>query len=134
MGPRASDPASGPAAAALSTNREVAADRRIRIRKPAAFMLRTNACRQTSKVAIAMVAGRGGRTCRLYTWRRPAEIFLYAFDLLELDGQDFQREPIETRKATLTSLLRNSLPGLRLNEHLIHPGDTVFRHACKMGL
>jgi bifunctional non-homologous end joining protein LigD len=32
------------------------------------------------------------------------------------------------------SLLRRSLPGLRLNEHLLHDGELVFRHACKMGL
>jgi ATP-dependent DNA ligase len=38
------------------------------------------------------------------------------------------------RKATLASLLRRSLPGLRLNEHLAHDGESVFRHACKMGL
>jgi hypothetical protein len=44
---------------------------------------------------------------------RPAEIFLYAFDLLELDGQDLRREPLETRKATLASLLRGCGPGLR---------------------
>ena len=37
-------------------------------------------------------------------------VFLYAFDLLELDGQDLRREPLETRKATLASLLRGSLP------------------------
>ena len=49
---------------------------------------------------------------------RPAAIFLYAFDLLEFDGQDLRREPLETRKATLASLLRGSLPGLRLVEHL----------------
>jgi bifunctional non-homologous end joining protein LigD len=61
-------------------------------------------------------------------------VFLYAFDLLELDGQDLRREPLETRKATLASLLRRSLPGLRLNEHLAHDGESVFRHACKMGL
>jgi bifunctional non-homologous end joining protein LigD len=60
--------------------------------------------------------------------------FLYAFDLLELDGADLRREPFETRKATLASLLRGCLPGLRLNEHLAQPGDLVFRHACKMGL
>jgi hypothetical protein len=36
-------------------------------------------------------------------------------------------------KATLARLLRGSLPGLRLNEHLAHDGDVVFRHACKMG-
>jgi bifunctional non-homologous end joining protein LigD len=62
-------------------------------------------------------------------------VFLYAFDLLELDGQDLRREPLETRKATLASLLlRGSLPGLRLNEHLAHDSERVFRHACKMGL
>jgi bifunctional non-homologous end joining protein LigD len=62
------------------------------------------------------------------------KVFLFAFDLLELNGTDLRREPIETRKATLASLLRGSLAGLRLNEHLTHPGDVVFQHACKMGL
>ena len=61
-------------------------------------------------------------------------VFLYAFDLLELNGTDLRCEPLETRKATLASLLRRSLPGLRLNEHLAHDGDSVFRYACKMGL
>jgi hypothetical protein len=32
-----------------------------------------------------------------------------------------RREPIETRKATLASLLRNGKPGVRLNEHIAHP-------------
>jgi ATP-dependent DNA ligase len=66
--------------------------------------------------------------------RQDARVFLFAFDLLELNGQDLRREPLETRKATLASLLRGSLPGLRLNEHLTHDGESVFRHACKMGL
>ena len=61
-------------------------------------------------------------------------VFLYVFDLLEVDGTDLRREPIGTRKATLASLLRGSLPGLRLNEHLTHPGDLVFQRAHKMGL
>ena len=53
--------------------------------------------------------------------RKPTgkHVFLYAFDLLELDGQDLRREPIETSKATLASLLRGSLPGLRLNDQPI---------------
>ena len=71
---------------------------------------------------------------RLRYRRQDARVFLFAFDLLELNGQDLRREPLETRKATLASLLRGSLPGLRLNEHLAHPGDVVFQHACKMGL
>jgi ATP-dependent DNA ligase len=67
--------------------------------------------------------------------RNEPQAFLYAFDLLELDGADMRREPIEVRKATLASILRKSRHGLRLNEHLEHPeGDAVFRHACKMGL
>jgi bifunctional non-homologous end joining protein LigD len=71
---------------------------------------------------------------RLRYQRDDRSVFLLAFDLLELDGQDLRREPLETRKATLASLLRGSLPGVRFNEHLIHDGGVVFRHACKMGL
>jgi ATP-dependent DNA ligase len=49
--------------------------------------------------------------------RKPSgkHVFLYAFDL---NDTDLRREPLETRKATLASLLRRSLPGLRLNEQL----------------
>ena len=66
--------------------------------------------------------------------RNEARAFLFAFDLLELDGLDMRREPIETRKATLASLLRNGKPGVRLNEHIAHPnGAAVFHHACKLG-
>src|SRR6476661_3603506 len=50
--------------------------------------------------------------------RNEAAAFLYAFDLLELDGTDLRREPLEVRKATLASILRKTLHGLRLNEHL----------------
>jgi bifunctional non-homologous end joining protein LigD len=66
--------------------------------------------------------------------RNEARAFLFAFDLLELDGLDMRREPIETRKATLASILRKSLPGVRLNEHTADPkGALVFQHACKLG-
>jgi len=34
-----------------------------------------------------------------------AKVFLYAFDLIELDGDDLRREPLAVRKATLASLL-----------------------------
>jgi len=37
--------------------------------------------------------------------RNEAVVFLYAFDLLELDGTDLRREPIETHKAA--SILRS---------------------------
>ena len=64
-----------------------------------------------------------------------SEALLYAFDLLELDGQDLRREPLEMRKATLASILRKARHGVRLNEHLEHPaGLAVFQHADKLGL
>jgi bifunctional non-homologous end joining protein LigD len=60
---------------------------------------------------------------------------VFAFDLLELNGTDLRRGPIEVRKATLARILRKSRHGVRLNEPLEHPeGDVVFRHAWKMGL
>jgi ATP-dependent DNA ligase len=71
--------------------------------------------------------------------RKPSgeHVFLYAFDLLELDGQDLRREPLETRKATLASLLCGSLPGLRLNQHLAQcsamPASSAARASCRSG-
>jgi bifunctional non-homologous end joining protein LigD len=62
-------------------------------------------------------------------------VFLYAFDLIELNGDDLRRDPLEVHKATLASILKKAAPDLRFNEHLEHDdGEAVFRHACKMGL
>jgi bifunctional non-homologous end joining protein LigD len=32
-------------------------------------------------------------------------MFLYAFDLIELNGDDIRRDPLQVRKGTLTSIL-----------------------------
>ena len=54
---------------------------------------------------------------RLRYRRQDATVFLFAFDLLELNGQDLRREPIESRKRELSKLLRWSAQiGLQLNE------------------
>jgi bifunctional non-homologous end joining protein LigD len=66
--------------------------------------------------------------------RRHDRYVLYVFDLLELDGRDLRRHPIEDRKAALAKLLRDAKLELQLNEHIDEPGDIVFRHACKLGL
>jgi bifunctional non-homologous end joining protein LigD len=71
---------------------------------------------------------------RLRYRRQDARVFLFAFDLLELNGQDLRRAPLEVRKRQLATLLRAAKIGLQLNEHISEPGDVVFRHACKMGL
>ena len=36
--------------------------------------------------------------------RHDAGVFLYAFDLIELNGDDLRHEPLDTRKATLASV------------------------------
>jgi len=61
-------------------------------------------------------------------------IFLYAFDLIELNGDDLWRDPLEGRKATLEIILTKAGLGIRYNEHMTGDGETVFRHACKLGL
>ena len=67
--------------------------------------------------------------------RHDDTVFLYAFDLIEFNGDDLRREPLETRKTTLASVLRRASTGVRLNEHLEHEdGALVFEHACAMGL
>jgi ATP-dependent DNA ligase len=67
--------------------------------------------------------------------RHDATVFLYAFDLIELNGDDLRRDPLEVRKATLVSVLAKAGAGIRLNEHIEHEdGATVFAHACKLGL
>jgi hypothetical protein len=54
-----------------------------------------------------------------------------AFDLLELDGRDLRREPIENRKALL-KLLRGSHLSIVLNEHFTAPREKRSRHSRKL--
>src|SRR5215469_12878749 len=59
---------------------------------------------------------------------------LPVFDLLELDGQDMRREPLEVRKGALRAVIKAGTGGIRFNEHCDDlPVDVVFRHACKLG-
>jgi ATP-dependent DNA ligase len=66
--------------------------------------------------------------------RHDSDAFLYAFDLIELNGHDLRRDPLEVRKATLASIVAKASPGIRFNAHMQGDGPTVFAHACKMGL
>jgi bifunctional non-homologous end joining protein LigD len=66
--------------------------------------------------------------------RKQAPTFLYAFDLIELDGEDMRRRPIEERKRGLARLLRISTVGIELNDYLDHhDGEAVFAQACRLG-
>jgi len=60
---------------------------------------------------------------------------LCAFDLLELDGRDLRRRPIEERKGLLAKLLHDSDSdfSIVLNKHYEEDGAVVFREACRLG-
>ena len=42
--------------------------------------------------------------------RNDDSTFLYAFDLIELNGDDMRRDPLEVRKATLASIVAKASP------------------------
>jgi bifunctional non-homologous end joining protein LigD len=58
---------------------------------------------------------------------------LYAFDLIEHDGDDLRNRSFLERKAVLARLLRDVEAGILLNEHIAEDGATVFAHACRLG-
>ena len=65
--------------------------------------------------------------------RHGDDAVLIAFDLIELDGEDLRRTPIEQRKRTLAKLVRRPHAGIVLNEVFEGDGDILFTHACKLG-
>jgi bifunctional non-homologous end joining protein LigD len=71
---------------------------------------------------------------KLHSRAHNDRVFLYAFDLLEVGGVDLRVEPLEERRGRLQYLLRNvTKAGVQLNEHIDGDGQTIFRHACKLG-
>jgi bifunctional non-homologous end joining protein LigD len=67
--------------------------------------------------------------------RHDASVFLYAFVLIELNGDDLRRGPLVVRKTILASMIKRTDPGIRLCEHLEQEdGAIVFAHACRIGL
>jgi bifunctional non-homologous end joining protein LigD len=74
------------------------------------------------------------RSSAFATVNHDESIFLYAFDLIELNGDDLRPDPLEGRKAMLEITLAKAGPGIRFNEHMKGDGETLFLHACKFGL
>jgi ATP-dependent DNA ligase len=83
----------------------------------------------------AIVSGESGLAVfeLIRSWRHDHAAVLCAFDLLEVDGEDLRRLPIEVRKAGLAQLLREPSPGIALNRWFAVGGDIVFAQACKLG-
>jgi hypothetical protein len=65
--------------------------------------------------------------------RHDSSAFLYAFDLIEINGDDLRGDPLEVRKATLANIVAKTGHGVWFNDHIEEDGETVFRHACKLG-
>jgi ATP-dependent DNA ligase len=63
-----------------------------------------------------------------------SEAMLYAFDLLELDGEDLRAMPLGDRKKRLARLVGRRRRGIVLSEHTAEDGATIFQQACKMDL
>ena len=71
----------------------------------------------------------------LRTRRSGHAVVLYAFDLIEHDGDDLCSLSLLQRKRRLAKLLgKSQRRAMRFVEHLAGDGPTVFRHVCKLGL
>ena len=76
-----------------------------------------------AQTSFARLAGRGHHS---------VPVFLYAFDIVWLDGQDVRQLPLRTRKR----LLRGALAfhdGVRLTPYRNEAGEALFAEACRKG-
>jgi bifunctional non-homologous end joining protein LigD len=82
-------------------------------------------CDESGLAVFELIRGHGSKTSAV----------LCAFDLLELDGRDLRRRPIEERKGLLAKLLhdRDSDLSIVLNQQYEGDGEIVFSLACKLG-
>jgi bifunctional non-homologous end joining protein LigD len=80
-------------------------------------------CDRNGLAVFELIRGHGSK----------ASAVLCAFDLLELAGQDLRRHAIETRKALLAELLKESHLSIVLNEHFDEDGALVYDAACQLG-
>jgi ATP-dependent DNA ligase len=68
--------------------------------------------------------------------RRGSDAVLFAFDLIEHDGNDLRDLPLIDRKWRLGKLIGKAKKwrAIQFVEHLTGDGPTVFEHVCRMGL
>jgi bifunctional non-homologous end joining protein LigD len=71
---------------------------------------------------------------KLHSRANDAAVFMLAFDLIEVDGDDIRGLALIERKIRLRKLLARSRGGIVFNDHLEGDGATIFAHACKLGM
>ncbi|MDF7773649.1 DNA ligase D [Sphingomonas sp. AOB5] len=64
----------------------------------------------------------------------PDTIDFFAFDLLELDGEDLTGRPLAERKARLRDILPDGNPRLRYSEHIVGSGEKLLHSFCEASL
>lgn len=75
--------------------------------------------------ALKEALGTGGQSHRFV---------FYLFDLVHLDGFDLRAAPLIDRKRVLAELIRDVGQPILYSDHLEEKGETMFDHACKIGL
>jgi bifunctional non-homologous end joining protein LigD len=58
---------------------------------------------------------------------------LFAFDLLELGGEDIGKLPTIERKERLEALLAHAAPPIHIADHVIGAGEKLYRAMCEAG-
>jgi bifunctional non-homologous end joining protein LigD len=64
----------------------------------------------------------------------PGSIHYFAFDLLELNGEDLTQLPLVERKARLAKILPEAKSRLRYSEHIVGSGEQLLGKFCDAGL
>ncbi len=64
----------------------------------------------------------------------PEAIDYFAFDLLELNGEDLTQLPLTERKARLAKILPKGKSRLRYSDHIIGNGEKLLNQFCAAGL
>ena len=70
---------------------------------------------------------------KLHSKLNDESVMLYAFDLLELNGDDCRQLRLDERKLRLRKLLRKRSDGILYSDHMANDGQLVFEHACQFG-
>jgi bifunctional non-homologous end joining protein LigD len=63
-----------------------------------------------------------------------ANLMFFAFDLLEVDGQDLRRQPLIDRKKRLSQLIGKRKGVIRYSEHITGQGEKLLHEFCAAGL
>ena len=58
----------------------------------------------------------------------------FAFDLLELDGEDLTRLPNVERKERLRAFLADVPPPIQYSDHILGNGEKLFKSLCEQGI